>query len=76
MIREIVAIRSGSRITNNISEIISACHSSEPFDLLDRTHMKFMAALDLGERWEKLASGKTLFLLDTETGKLSLPEAK
>lgn len=64
---EIVAARIGTVITNNRAEIISAIKvNSDNVEFLDRTRMRFLAALDLGPEWWALAIGKTLFRIDDD----------
>lgn len=61
--REIVAAQIGTMITNNPGTIAAALEKDAPIRFLDRLHMQIMASFDLGARWEKLASGPTLFLI-------------
>lgn len=48
-------------ITNDIKTIISAVELELPVEFLTRERMQFMAALDLGSQWEKLATAPTIF---------------
>lgn len=62
--KEIVAAMVGTFITNDPTHIASAIETNTLTEFLDRDRMKFMAALDLGEHWKKLASSRTLFCID------------
>lgn len=61
-IKEIVAAEiNGSIITNNFVDIVEAAKQNRVCQYLDRKHMQFMDACDLGSNWENLAKSKTLF---------------
>lgn len=76
MMREIVAAKIGNTITNRASDIRQAVESNRTdIQFLDRRHMQFMAACDLGNRWNQLASGPTFFCVDDD-GNLVAPERK
>ena len=62
--KEIVGANINGKITNNPKLIASAIELSIPLEFLDRKRMQFMACCDLGIRWEKMATGPTLFRLD------------
>lgn len=63
--REIVAAKIGTTITNDITRVIVAIQDKKISELYDRAQMEFMASCDLGENWNQLARGKTLFLIDS-----------
>lgn len=63
-VEEIVAFRLGSAkgtITNNRETIVRALQAAVPYEELSRRRMQFMANLDLGARWEQLATAPALF---------------
>ncbi len=63
--KEIVAARIGTVVTNNPRLIRAALElGRKDIEFLDRQRMQFMAAMDLGPRWERLAESPTLFLMD------------
>ena len=63
-VREIVAAKiNGSRITNNMKDIIDAAKTGRVNEIFCRKQMKFMSGCDLGVNWDKLAKGETLFYL-------------
>lgn len=64
--KEIVGARIGTIITNDRSAIADAVERGTLTEFLDRPRMAFMAALDLGIRWEQMAKGPTLFCLDKD----------
>jgi len=64
--KEIVAARIGTLITNHRETIQEAVEKNVHVEFLDRRRMEFMASMDLGERWEALASGPTFFCVDDE----------
>ncbi len=64
--REIVGAKIGTTITNNPQKISEAVKAEAVTEWLDRERMEFMAFMDSGERWERMASGPTLFCLDRE----------
>lgn len=67
--REIVAAMiNGKTITNAPSSIADAIKDDLPVQFLERQHMEFMSACDLGAQWDNLAKGRTLFWMD-ENGK-------
>lgn len=72
--KEIVAAQIGTLVTNNPRTILEATEKNTISEFLDRKRMEFMAAMDLGERWQKLADGPTLFCMD-EAGKIFPPNA-
>ena len=61
---EIVGAKIGNTITNNRQIIIDAVDSNKKVQFLDRRHMEIMSACDLGENWDKMAKGETLFKID------------
>lgn len=62
--KEIVAVMIGTIITNDKKTFLEALQSNRNIGLLDRKHMQFMAACDLGDRWRALAEADTLFCVD------------
>lgn len=66
--KEIVGAKINDTITNDRQIISAAVKADWAVLWLNRKEMQFMAVFDLGERWETLAKGPTLFLLD-EKGK-------
>lgn len=72
--REVVAAQIGTLITNHPETIILGIKHRRITGFLYRQEMKFMAALDLGKRWENLAKSPTLFLFDDEIEKF--PQTK
>lgn len=73
--REIVAALIDERwIVNSAVEIKAAVSANRPVRFIDRQHMKFMAACDLGEPWCRLANGRTLFCIGDD-GKPLPPDA-
>lgn len=64
--KEIVGAMVGTIITNNFANIRDAYLSGRQVQLLDRKHMQLMAACDLGQNWEKMAAGPTLFVIDDD----------
>jgi len=62
--KEIVGAKIGTLITNNRRTISEAVERNAVTEFLDRKHMQFMAAMDLGRNWELMASGPTLFCID------------
>ena len=73
--REIVAAKIGSKITNDLEKIINAARANRLSELYDRSQMRFMSACDVGENWTKLAEGPTIFFLDAGN-KIQWPEQK
>jgi len=61
---EIVAAKIGAIITNSPKQIAQAVLYDREIHWLTRQHMAFMAAMDLGIKWEKLADSRTLFIID------------
>lgn len=70
--KEIVGARIGNTITNNKTKIRDAVANGTITHFLDRKHMQFMAACDLGRNWDLMASGPTLFCID-DKGNLHAP---
>ena len=64
--KEIVGARIGTLITNNRETIADAVERNAVTEFLDRQRMQFMAAMDLGRRWEVMANGPTLFCIDDD----------
>lgn len=64
--KEIVAVMLGTIITNDRKIISKAIQENQDIRLLDRKHMEFMAACDLGSRWTHLAESDTLFYVDED----------
>ena len=65
--KEIVgAIINGKIITNNPKHIIAALEMKLLTRWLFRGELEFMAVLDLGPQWDRLAKGQTLFLMDKQ----------
>lgn len=64
--KEIVAAKIGSLITNDPRTIGSAIERNATMEFLDRQRMQFMAAMDLGTKWGKLANSKILFCIDDD----------
>lgn len=67
--RQIVAVMIDDTITNKNEHVAMAMQAlakghGKNIQLLNRLHMQFMAAADLGERWTALAKGPTFFGLD------------
>lgn len=63
--KEIVgAIINGGTVTNSVAAIRVACERGTVDRFLDRRHMEFMAACDLGQNWRIMAEGPTLFCVD------------
>jgi hypothetical protein len=71
--KEIVAAKIGTYITNSPKEIMAAVEANARVEWLDRRHMKLMARMDLGHKWEQLAASRTLFRID-DAGELCEPE--
>jgi hypothetical protein len=71
--KEIVAAKIGTYITNSSKEIMAAVEANARVEWLDRRHMKLMACMDLGQKWEQLAASRTLFRID-DAGELCEPE--
>ena len=63
---DIVAARIGSTITNSIPVIKDALERNQDIEWLSRRRMAFMAAFDLGPRWQNLANSKTIFQVDDD----------
>lgn len=61
--KEIVAAKIGSIVTNSLIDIIAAAKEGRVSQYLDRKHMELMAACDLGGRWKALAESPTLFYI-------------
>ena len=64
--KEIVAVMIGTTITNRIRDINEAFSKGEEIRMIERRHMEFMAALDLGRKWQELAEAPTLWFSDDE----------
>ena len=64
--QEIVAAKIGTVITNVPAHIVAALEMNQDVEFLCRQHMQFMAAFDLGQRWNNLARSRTLFVLDDD----------
>lgn len=73
--REIVAAQVGGIITNDLQHIKSALECRTLTNFLCRQHMEFMAACDLGIKWEQLAKSRTLFIIEDD-GSVSAPKQK
>lgn len=73
--KEIVAAMIGTKITNNPRIIAEAVEHGTVTEFLDKRRMAFMAALDLGQNWQKLAEGPTFFCMDYE-GNIYPPPTK
>lgn len=58
-------------ITNLPGDVILAIREGQVKMFLDRKWMEFMADLDLGEHWTKLATGPTLFSVDWGAGAIT-----
>lgn len=58
------AMINGGTITNCLELIRAAAKEGRINRFYDREEMEFMAALDLGENWRKMASGPTLIYID------------
>lgn len=71
--KEIVAAKIGTYITNSPKEIMAAVEANARVEWLDRRHMQMMAAMDLGPQWRALADSRTLFCLD-DKGEPQAPE--
>lgn len=64
---EIVAgLIDGHILTNSVHKLRLAAEAHRRIEWQTRQKMQFMADCDLGERWDALASGKTLFCLTDE----------
>jgi hypothetical protein len=63
---DIVAARIGSTITNSIPVIKDALERNQDIEWLSRRRMALMDAFDLGPRWHKLATSKTIFQVDDD----------
>ena len=64
--KEIVGAMVGTIITNDRRIIYEAVKQGTVKQFLDRKHMQFMAAMDLGQSWEEMANGPTLFCVDDD----------
>ena len=73
--KEIVGAKIGTLVTNNRDVIITALEHGKITELLDRRRMQFMAGMDLGRKWDLMASGPTLFCMD-DAGKPQPPTHK
>lgn len=63
--REIVGAMIGTTITNNVKAIILAVeHVPKKVKFLDKEHMKFMSACDLGINWDNMANSPVLFVIE------------
>lgn len=63
--KEIVGIITNDNVVTNIPRIIMEHARNNTVKMyLDREAMKLMASFDLGRKWERLASGPTLFLIE------------
>ena len=60
--REIIAAKIGTIITNDISSIINALSSGTEIRFLSRKEMQFMSACDLGHKWDNLSKAKTILI--------------
>lgn len=69
-IREVVAVKIGTRITTDPLEILRAIRSNVDVQLFDRGVAEMMAACDLGEKWESLAKAESIFTFDAKTNKV------
>ena len=72
MVEVVGAVINGGTVTNDRAAIYQAVHDGRVNKWLDRRHMQFMAACDLGPNWQKLADSPTLFKLD-DNGKPFAP---
>jgi len=50
-------------ITNKTSDIAAALDMGMDIEWLSRARMEFMANCDLGQRWDAMAAGPTLFCI-------------
>lgn len=68
----VVAVKYGSKITNNRKIIAGLLDAGINIEFLDQKHMQFMAACDLGHNWEALGNSPVLFRLkiDDDTNKI------
>ena len=64
--REIVAAKIGDIITTDPLHIKSAYELDIPVELICRKRLAFMAAMDLGKKWQDLAKAPTLFIVDDQ----------
>lgn len=64
--KEIIAARIGSKITNDFATIRNGILSGKDYELLDRKRLQLMASMDLGKQWEDLAKSPTLFYITKE----------
>lgn len=62
----VAALINNKTITNSSVTIKEALELDLEIEFLSRQHMRFMAACDLGIRWEALAKSRTLFLFDQD----------
>jgi len=60
------AIINGNAVTNNREAILKAIDNNNTIGWLSREHMKFMSACDLGQNWDNMAKGPTLFKIDED----------
>lgn len=65
-VTEIVAVKIGTTITNDVQMIIAAIKAGREVEPLSRVRVNFMAACDVGDHWKRLAEAPTLFCLDEE----------
>lgn len=70
--KDIVGIMTNEGIITNLpGDVILATREGRVKMFLDRKWMEFMAALDLGPQWTKLATGPTLFSVDWKAGTIA-----
>jgi hypothetical protein len=61
--REIVAAKIGSTITNDKAIVAQALDDGKSVEFLDLQHMRLMSSCDVGRNWDLLAQGKVWFRL-------------
>ncbi|MDH5183379.1 MAG: hypothetical protein OEX12_05760 [Gammaproteobacteria bacterium] len=59
--KEIVGAKIGTKITNDPKIIMKALDQAKDIQWLERAHMKLMSSCDLGQHWDNMANGETLF---------------
>ena len=62
--REIVGAICNMTVTNNPKTILLALVENQSVRFLTKQEMGFMAAMDVGLNWEKMAVGPVLFVMD------------
>ena len=70
--KEIVAAQVGKYITTDVNAILAAYEDGNVVQFFDRKRMEFMASLNLGETWVRLANSRTLFCID-DNGAIHAP---